>query len=75
VFGFGGQELGIILIIILVVFGPSQIPKMARSLGQAMREFKKAQREIQDEIDRPDTPHTPPAPPESKTPPTNKPIN
>jgi len=75
VFGFGGQELGIILIIILVVFGPSQIPKMARSLGQAMREFKKAQREIQDEIDRPDTPHTPPTPPESKTPPTNKPIN
>jgi sec-independent protein translocase protein TatA len=72
VFGFGGQELGIILIIILVVFGPSQIPKMARSLGQAMREFKKAQREIQDEIDRPDVP---PTPPESKTPPTNKPIN
>lgn len=67
-FGFGGQELGIILIIILVVFGPSQIPKMARSLGQAMREFKKAQREIQDEINKPDPPD------ETKQPP-NKPIN
>lgn len=67
-FGLGGQELGIILLIILVVFGPSQIPKMARSLGQAMREFKKAQREIQDEINRPEDP------PKS-APPTNKPID
>ena len=66
-FGFGGQELAIILVIILVVFGPSQIPKMARSIGQAMREFKKAQREINDEINRPE-------PPDSKTPPSNKPI-
>ena len=66
-FGFGGQELAIILVIILVVFGPSQIPKMARSIGQAMREFKKAQREINDEINRPE-------PPDPKAPPTNKPI-
>ena len=65
-FGFGGQELAIILVIILVVFGPSQIPKMARSIGQAMREFKKAQREINDEINRPEDP---------KQPPTNKPID
>jgi sec-independent protein translocase protein TatA len=69
VFGFGGQELAIILVIILVVFGPSQIPKMARSIGQAMREFKKAQREINDEINRPDPP-----PAEKPSPPTNKPI-
>ncbi len=74
-FGFGGQELGIILIIILVVFGPSQIPKMARSLGQAMREFKKAQREIQDEIDRPDAPPDSKQPPPPTSPPNNKPIN
>lgn len=72
-FGLGGQELGIILLIILVVFGPSQIPKMARSLGQAMREFKKAQREIQDEINRPDTPADSKQPPAA--PPTNKPID
>jgi sec-independent protein translocase protein TatA len=69
VFGFGGQELAIILVIILVVFGPSQIPKMARSIGQAMREFKKAQREINDEINRPDPPADPKVPP-----PSNKPI-
>jgi sec-independent protein translocase protein TatA len=71
VFGFGGQELGIIFLIILLVFGPSQIPKMARGLGQAMREFRKAQREIQDEIERPDPPQERKAPP----PPPNKPID
>jgi len=72
VFGFGGQELGIIFLIVLLVFGPSQIPKMARGLGQAMREFRKAQREIQDEIERPE----PPAQDrKAGAPPTNKPID
>ena len=51
-FGLGGQEIGLIFLIILLIFGPSQIPKMARGLGQAMREFRKAQREITDEIQR-----------------------
>ena len=55
-FGLGAQELGIVFLIILVVFGPSQIPKMARGLGQAMREFRKAQREITDEVNREETP-------------------
>ncbi len=49
-FGLGGTELLVLFIIILLVFGPSQIPKMARGLGEAMREFRKAQREISDEI-------------------------
>jgi len=52
----GGQELGLLFLIILLIFGPSQIPKMARGLGQAMREFRKAQREITDEIQQDDTP-------------------
>ena len=51
-FGLGGQEMGLLFLIILLIFGPSQIPKMARGLGQAMREFRKAQREITDEIQR-----------------------
>jgi sec-independent protein translocase protein TatA len=54
VFGLGGAELGFVLLAILLIFGPSQIPKMARGLGQALREFKKAQREIGDEIQRDD---------------------
>ena len=36
----GGSELIIVLIIILVVFGGAQLPKLARSLGQAQKEFK-----------------------------------
>ena len=53
-FGLGGTEIAVLFLIILLVFGPSQIPKMARGLGQAMREFRKAQREIKDELDRDD---------------------
>jgi sec-independent protein translocase protein TatA len=64
-FGLGGAEMGILVIIILLVFGPSQIPKMARSIGEAMREFRKAQREITDEIQRDES---------AKKPPDNKPV-
>jgi len=59
VFGLGGAELGVLFLVILLIFGPSQIPKMARSIGQAMREFRKAQREIGDELNREETPDKP----------------
>ena len=36
-----GQDLVIVLLIILVLFGSSQLPKLARSVGEASREFKK----------------------------------
>ena len=36
----GAPELLIILLIILLVFGGSKLPKLARSLGQAQKEFK-----------------------------------
>ena len=45
-----GPELWIVLGIIVLVFGGSQIPKLARSLGQAQKEFKKGLQEgAQDE--------------------------
>jgi sec-independent protein translocase protein TatA len=56
VFGLGGSEIGLVFLIILLIFGPSQIPKMARGLGQALREFRKAQREITDEVSRDEPP-------------------
>jgi sec-independent protein translocase protein TatA len=56
VFGLGGSEVMLVFLIILLIFGPSQIPKMARGLGQALREFKKAQREISDEVNREEPP-------------------
>jgi sec-independent protein translocase protein TatA len=36
----GGPELLIILVVILVLFGGSQLPKLARNLGKAQKEFK-----------------------------------
>lgn len=40
-FGLGTQELVIILVIILVIFGGSQLPKLARSIGSSAKELRK----------------------------------
>lgn len=47
-FGLGTTELIIILVIIVVLFGSSQIPKLARSIGKARRELKEG---LEDEGD------------------------
>lgn len=65
-FGLGGTELLILFVVILLVFGPSQIPKMARGLGQAMREFRKAQREISDEMKAEDNSSSSTKPPQDR---------
>ena len=39
-FGIGPLELIIVLVIILVIFGPKRLPQAGRALGQGMREFK-----------------------------------
>ena len=41
-FGLGPQEILILLLIAILLFGSKKIPELARSLGQAMREFRKA---------------------------------
>ena len=38
--GLGAPELIILLLVVLLVFGGAQLPKLARSLGQAQREFR-----------------------------------
>jgi TatA/E family protein of Tat protein translocase len=48
-FGIGTQELMIFLIIVLVLFGGSRIPSIARSLGKSITEFKKGVQGIEDE--------------------------
>ena len=39
--GLGAPELIIVLVVVLVLFGGSKLPKLARSLGEAQSEFKK----------------------------------
>jgi sec-independent protein translocase protein TatA len=51
-FGLGGQEIFLILLIVLVLFGPKKIPELARGLGKGINEFKKAQSSLQDEINK-----------------------
>lgn len=49
-FGLGAQELILILIIILIFFGADKIPKLAKSLGKGIGEFRKAQQEVKEEL-------------------------
>jgi TatA/E family protein of Tat protein translocase len=47
-FNMGLPELLIILAIALIVFGPNKLPELAKALGKAMREFKKATEEMKE---------------------------
>jgi sec-independent protein translocase protein TatA len=40
-FGLGFQELLVILVIALIIFGPSRLPQIGSSLGKAIRDFRK----------------------------------
>jgi sec-independent protein translocase protein TatA len=46
----GGQELILILLIVLVLFGAKKLPELARGMGQAIKEFQKAKDEFTDEL-------------------------
>ncbi len=49
-FGIGVPELILILIIALVIFGPSKLPELGKALGKGIKEFKKASSEITEEV-------------------------
>jgi sec-independent protein translocase protein TatA len=46
----GGPELLIVLFVLVLLFGANKIPKLARSTGQAMGEFKRGREEIEEEL-------------------------
>lgn len=52
--GFGSigpTELIIIFVIVLLIFGGKKLPELAKGLGKGIREFKKATKEVGDELD------------------------
>lgn len=48
----GMQELLVILLIIILLFGAKKIPELAKGLGRGIREFKDASKEIQSEVQK-----------------------
>src|SRR5437763_8755045 len=81
----GAPELIIILVIVLLLFGTTRLPQLARSLGEASREFKKGTEErereeaakaaqaAQSAPTAPPAPVPPPAPPPTAAPPASDP--
>ncbi len=57
-FGIGSWEVVILALIVLVLFGGSRIPTLARSLGKSITEFKKGVQGIEDEGTSPENKET-----------------
>jgi sec-independent protein translocase protein TatB len=49
-FGIGGQEIVIIALLFLVIFGPSALPRMARDLGRFVTEARRSIDEFKEEL-------------------------
>ena len=46
----GWNELVIVLVIVLVIFGPRRLPELAEAFGKSIRKFKQASREVEEEV-------------------------
>ena len=64
----GGWEIVLILAVVLILFGAKKLPELAKGLGTGIKEFKKATREVSDEIHSA-MDETPPSPTPKKLPP------
>ena len=49
--GIGPWEILVILFVIILIFGGKKLPELARGLGLGLKEFKKATKDIKDEVD------------------------
>ncbi|WP_421121021.1 twin-arginine translocase TatA/TatE family subunit [Aquihabitans daechungensis] len=70
----GPTELIIVLVIVLVLFGGAKLPKLAKSLGEAQREFKKGQDDAATDATAASTPSTPASPIDSDKPADSGPV-
>ncbi len=50
-FGLGIPEVVIVVVLVLLMFGPSQIPKLAKGIGSTVQEFKKGKRQLTDALE------------------------
>jgi len=57
----GGWEIVLILAVVLILFGAKKLPELAKGLGTGIKEFKKATREVTDEIQNAANDTPPPA--------------
>jgi sec-independent protein translocase protein TatA len=72
-FNLGGGEIILILALILILFGARKLPELAKGLGQGIKEFKKATKEVTDEVQSAMDDH--PSPPSQKRLPSNTPTS
>jgi sec-independent protein translocase protein TatA len=59
-FGIGMTEVLVILVVALIFFGPSRLPELARSLGRAMHEFRRASSDLRASFNEAIEPAPPP---------------
>jgi sec-independent protein translocase protein TatA len=52
IFGIGMPEMGLIMVVALLIFGPKKLPEIGRSLGKTIRSFQQAANEFQTEFKR-----------------------
>jgi sec-independent protein translocase protein TatA len=74
-FNLGGGEIILILALVLILFGAKKLPELAKGLGTGIKEFKKATREVSEEVnaamdETPTPPKRLPASPQPESQPT-----
>ena len=75
VLGLSGGELILVLGAVLILFGAKKIPEFAKGLGQGMKEFKKASREVTEELENAMTSEPPPPPKKIQPPAPAEPVS